>query len=199
MEKDELIELKAKWLVHKYKKTKEKGEFRNKIGRILWPLCYFGIIPALSLATIVTGCMVGNIPGVIFAILAWYGCCFITKGLSLNVQNIAIKNAGALGKVLSENQISYEVRRAAIVEYLRQSGCLFFNGHWVKTHSEEIKRMSNGKTGKKILNVGAFMEHGLGRLNERQQESGKKPSLRGRFGWYRDVYLDYMNEKKEIK
>ena len=56
----------------------------------------------------------------------------MTKGLATNIQNIAIKNAGLLGKSLKNQNVLEEIRKKAIIEYLNQSGALFFNRQYIK-------------------------------------------------------------------
>ena len=52
---DKLAKLEAKRLVKEFRKQHEKGEFRNKLGRIWWPIWNRFVIPSVCLGSILTG------------------------------------------------------------------------------------------------------------------------------------------------
>ena len=189
MTKDQSIQKEAKRLVREFKKNQEKGEFRNKLGRIWWPIWNRFVVPGACLC----GILSGTVPGIIGGI-ALFGVAYpITKGFSINVQNIAIKNASLLGRSLKEKQISDEIRKETVLEYLRQSGSLFFNKKWIKEHPQDIEKMVKGQKGNTIPNAVALAEYQLTRAVNFKAKRKEKFSLRERLKVYQQIYRSNRN------
>lgn len=194
MESTKQTQIEAKKLVSEFKKKEEKGEFRNKLGRIWWPVWNRVVVPAVCLSTILTG----NLAGIAFGAALWGASHPITKGFSVNVQNIAIRNAGLLGRSLRNRQIPHDVRKEAILEYLRQSGSLFFNKEWVKKHPEDIDKMADGQKGRGIPNLVATVETNLTRVVNHARKKNEMVPLRERLKVYQQSYYAYQQRKKEM-
>ena len=186
MKNTQQIQSEAKQLVYEFKKTEERGEFRNKWGRIWWPVWHYFIVPGASLC----GILSGNIAGIILG-TALFGISHpLTKGFSINVQNIAIKNAGILGRFLKNKHVSYDVRRRAIVEYLNQSGALFYNKKWMKNHVSDIDKMAEGQRGKTIPNLVASLEYNITRVANSKEKKKEKFSLKERLKIYQRTLVE---------
>ncbi|MBR6231637.1 MAG: hypothetical protein IKQ99_00885 [Alphaproteobacteria bacterium] len=196
MQKNKLIQKEAKNLVREYKKNHERGEFRNKLGRIWWPIWNRIVVPGASLCGILSGSFVG----LAFGATLWATSHPITKGFSVNVQNIAIKNAGVFGRFLKQRKIPYEMRREAVVEYLKQSGAWFYNKKWMKENQESIDKMAEGQKGEIIHNFVAHMEYNLTReKNAREKKKKAPPTLREKLASYKQAYNSYIREKQQMK
>ncbi len=191
MMKDRLMRQEAKKLVKEFKRTHEKGEFRNKLGRIWWPIWNRLIVPGAALC----GILSFNPAGVIGGVALWSLGHQLTKGFAINVQNIAIKNAGVFGKSMKNKNIPEELRRAAILEYLHQSGSLFFNDGYVKNHPEDIDRLVNGCVGNGINNLVALTEYNLTRQGNHNQRMGRQMTFKERLGIYKQSYSSYQARK----
>lgn len=189
-----LAQLEAKRLVKEFKKGHEKGEFRNKLGRVWWPVWNRIIVPAVAVSSILTG----SIAAVAAGAALWSLAHPFTKGFAINVQNIAIKNASLFGRRMKAQNVSEEVRKQAIVEYLNQSGALFFNRGYVKTHPEDINRMANGLMGNDINNLVAITEYNLTRQGNHNEKQGKSVSLKDRLRIYQQSYNTYKTRKQQL-
>ena len=187
------IQYEVKKLVHEFKKNKEKGEFRNKLGRIWWPVWNRLVVPGASLC----GILSGSIPGIIFGAALFSTAYPLTKGFSINVQNIAIKNAGAFGRDLTQRKIPFEIRRQAVMEYLKQSGAWFYNKKWMKENPESIDKMAEGQKGIPILNLVASTEYNLTRAANSKKKN--KFSLKERLKIYQQSYVVYQQRRKNIE
>ena len=196
MQKNKSIQKEAKRLVGEFKKKEERGEFRNKLGRIWWPIWNRFVVPGACLCGILSGSFAGLAFGATLFAVAYP----ITKGFSVNVQNIAIKNAGIFGRFLKQRKIPYETRRMAVEEYLHQSGSLFFNNEWVRRHRPDIDKMAEGQKGTPIPNLVASLEYNLTRAgNATERKNGcskKKLPLRQRLMIYQRTYADYKRSLK---
>ena len=198
MQEKKSIQNKAKCLVREFKKKEERGEFRNKLGRIWWPVWNRFIVPAACLCGILSGSFAGFAFGATLFAVAYP----VTKGFSVNIQNIAIKNAGIFGRFLKQRKIPYETRRMAVEEYLHQSGSLFFNNEWVRKHPQDIDKMAEGQKGTIIPNLVALLEYNLtraGNATERKNEGSPKKvklPLRQRLTIYQRTYADYKRGLK---
>ena len=196
MEEDKTVKTEAKRLVREFKKNEERGEFRNKLGRIWWPLFNRIIVPGASLC----GILSLNVAGLVFGATLWAVGHPITKGFSVNVQNIAIKNAGILGRFLKQRQVPLETRREAVLEYLNQSGSWFFNRKWVRENKESIDKMAEGQKGHAIPNLVARVEYDLTRAaNSKEKKQTGRLSLGERLEIYKTSYVSYMREKQGMK
>lgn len=184
---DRLTKLEAKRLVKEFKKSHEKGEFRNKLGRIWWPVWNNIVIPAVAVSTILTG----SVAAIAAGTLLWAAAHPFTKGFSVNVQNIAIKNAGLLGRKMKAANVSEKVRQQAVLEYLNQSGALFFNRDYVKEHPTDIERMANGLAGRDINNLIALTEYNLTRQGNHSAKQNKNLSTKERLKIYSQSYTAY--------
>ena len=184
----------AKRLVCEFKKKEERGEIRNKWGRVWWPLWNRVIVPGACLC----GVLSGTVAGVVFG-AALFGVAYpVTKGFAINVQNIAIKNAGLLGRSLKNKSVPYEVRKEAVLEYLRQSGSWFFNKEWVKKHPQDIDKMVDGQKGANILNLVASVEYNLTRAANHKEKEGKRLTLRERLKIYQQSYVSYRQRHGRV-
>ncbi len=189
--KHTLVHLKAEQLVKEFKKNQEKGEFRNRLGRLWWPIWNRFIIPGAALC----GILSLNPVGIIGGVALWSLGHQVTKGFAINVQNIAIKNAGIFGKSMKKKNISEEVRKQAIVEYLHQSGSIFFNHNYVKNNPQEINRMANGLSADGINNLVALAEYNLTRQCNHRKRQGRPLSMSERLKIYRQSYTSYAAKK----
>lgn len=190
---DKLMQLETKRLVQEFKKKHEKGEFRNKLGRIWWPVWNRIVVPTVALGVIATG----GVAGVITGLAVWSFAHPLTKGFAINVQNIAIKNAGIFGKSMKNQNIPENIRRGAIVEYLKQSGSLFFNSTYVRKHPEDIDRLANGWVGNGINNLVALTEYNLTRQGNYYQKRGRQMPFGERVKIYQQSYSAYQARKSE--
>ena len=190
---DKLMQLETKQLVKEFRDKHEKGEFRNKLGRIWWPVWNRIVVPTVALCTILTG----NPAGIIAGVTLWSVAHPLTKGFAINVQNIAIKNAGLFGKSMKNRNIPEPIRKKAVLEYLHQSGSLFFNNGYVKKHPEDIDRLANGWIGKGINNLVALTEYNLTRQGNHYQKLGRQMPFRERVQIYQQSYSSYQNRKSE--
>ena len=183
----------VKRLVREYKKHQERGEFRNKLGRIWWPIWSHFVVPGVSLCALWAFVTSGSIAGLVCGVSLWAICHPITKGFSVNVQNIAIRNAGVFGWFLRKRKIPFEIRRQAIVEYLKQSGAWFYNKKWMKENPESIDKMANGQEGKTIHNLVAFMESNMDRAVKFKKKQKKTISLQNRLRLAQQIYATFAH------
>lgn len=189
---DRLAQLEAKRLVKEFKKSHEKGEFRNKLGRIWWPVWNRIVVPVVAVSAIMTGSAAAIATGA----LIWAAAHPFTKGFSVNVQNIAIKNARLFGRRMKAQNVSEEVRKQAVLEYLNQSGALFFNRAYVKKHPEDIRRMADGLAGSDINNLVALTEYNLTRRGNYYEKQGKSIPFKDRLQIYQQSYTAYKTRKQ---
>ena len=99
-----------------------------------------------------------------------------------------------MGRSLRNKQVPYEVRKEAVLEYLRQSGSWFFNKEWVKKHPQEIDKMADGQKGTNIPNLVASVEYNLTRAANHKEKKGKGLTLRERLKIYQQTYTSYRKE-----
>jgi len=193
MMNEKLMQLETKRLVQEFKQKHEKGEFRNKLGRVWWPVWNRIIVPTVALGTILTG----TAPAIIAGVALWSVAHPFTKGFAINVQNIAIKNAGIFGKSMKNRNIPEPIRRQAVLEYLNQSGSLFFNRAYVKKYPDDINRLANGYVGNGINNLVALTEYNLTRQGNHNEKLGRQMTFGERVQIYKQSYSAYTARKKE--
>lgn len=194
----------ANRLVAEFQKSHEKGEFRNKLGRVWWPVWHRVVIPAVSGFVVMAGVAAGvasgglaAVPGVVCGAALWGVGRTVTKGFSVNVQNIAIKNAGIFGRDMTKKQVPEDVKKRAILLYLEKSGALFFNKKYVQKNPSEIEKMAKGEKGTIINNLVALTEYNLTREGNHLQRRKEKVSFKRRAEIYRQSYQTYQANKRQ--
>ena len=97
---------------------------------------------------------------------------------------------------MKAQNISGEVRKQAILEYLNQSGALFFNRGYIRKHPEDIERMANGLMGNNINNLIALTEYNLTRQGNHNERQGRSVSFQERIKIYQQSYASYKARKE---
>lgn len=196
MENDQLKQ--AKQLVKTFRKTKERGEFRNKIGRVFWPVVNRAFtygIPLLAAASLTGGAAV--VPTLAVGAGLWAAGRFVTKGLSVNVQNIALKNAALFGRTMTQNKIPDAVKTLAMETYLKQAGAWVFNKKYMKENPNAVDQLKNGKPVDDILNFIARLEHNGNQLINKAERNGQTVTFSERLKMYQKTVQDYQDIKQK--
>lgn len=145
-----------------FKKTKQKGEFRNKIGRVLWPVYRKGVAPAL-LGLMVVGIAANPAAwpaaavfgGIVAASLP------ITSGYTKYLKNISLSNAAILGRTLKKQTFSEAGRQYAMEQYLKQNMPLFTAQKYIQQNPDMVARLREGLPVQKENSFVANMEHNI--------------------------------------
>lgn len=178
--------------LNQFRKTKERGEFRNKIGRIFWPifnrLITYGI-PVMAGLAIAGGAAV--IPATAVAIGMWTGGRYITKGLSVNLQNIALKNASVLGYQMVRDKIPDDTRKYIMEQYLNKTGAWVFNKQYLKKNPTAIDSLKDGKPVQGVKHLVTILERNANQLVNTAQKNGNTIRFTDRLKMYQKTWNDY--------
>lgn len=182
-----------------FRKDKERGEFRNKIGRIFWPvmnrLITYGI-PTLAALGIAGGAAI--VPAVAIAATVWGGGKYITKGLSLNLQNIALQNASVLGHQMVRDKIPVETRKYIMEQYLNKAGAWVFNKQYLKQNPTAIDSLKDGKPVQGMRHFITMLERNSNQLVNTAQKNGKTIRFTDRLKMYQKTFEDYKRPAKQF-
>ncbi len=183
-------------LVNRFQKTKERGEFRNKLGRVWWPIMNRFItygVPALAVTAILSGG--ATLPSLAAGVATWAIGRPITKGFSVNVQNISLQNAALFGRSIKNEP--KEIRLAAMERYLQKAGAWVFNKDYLKHHPDSLAQLANGKPVAKIPNFIALLEHNMNYLINKAERNGKNVSFAERLGIWRKTWAEYKGQTQQ--
>ena len=178
--------------LNQFRKTRERGEFRNKIGRIFWPTVNRFItygIPAMAGLAIASGAAV--IPAAAVTAAMWGGGRYVTKGLSVNLQNIALKNACVLGHQMVRDKIPDDTRKYIMEQYLNKAGAWVFNKQYLKKNPTAIDLLKDGKPVQGVKNLISILEHNANHLGNTAQKNGKAIRFTDRLKMYQKTWNDY--------
>ncbi len=194
---DKMQQNQARQLVDTFRKTKERGEFRNKIGRVMWPMVNRALtygIPTMAALSLLSG--TATLPVLAFYAASWAIGAPVTKGFSVYVQNIALKNAAVFGRQMTRENVADSVKTAAMERYLQKAGALVFNKQYQKQNPEAIAQLAQGKHVPGFANMIAIFEHNINQTVNNTEQKGGRVGFKQRLATYQKTWRDYQRLKK---
>ncbi len=129
-----------------FKKTKQKGAPRNRIGRIFHPTLrrfFQGAMCALP----VLGAMTG--PVGLGVSLAVGGLCYKMqkneKCFTENLQNITVRNAESFARMMRDREVNPLVQAEALKKYILEESPLRSGKNYLKQHPQAVDTIMQGK------------------------------------------------------
>ena len=140
------IKVSARQEIDNFKRTKQTGAPRNRIGRVFHPALrrfFQGGMYALPVLGAMTG-PVGLGVG-----LAVSGLCYKMqkneKCFTENLQNITVRNAESFARMMRERQVNPTVQAEALKKYILEESPLRSGKNYLKQHPTAIDTIMQGK------------------------------------------------------